>query len=184
MKKDNKQRLFEMMGKVDPSFKPKLNEGDAFNDAGEPNMTHSQFRDYSEPSEPEYDDRNEPEYDEGYNFKNIVKELENTFNTIIESGNGWASFFTQGYPNISIEEVGGSLNIYATYYENKQSRDEELYNQNFDNVDITEIIRVIEPYKNIIKTGQDAAKAMDYSMEQNAADSAYASQERAAMGGG
>ena len=54
--KNNKQRLFEMMGRVNPSFKPKLNEEKAFNDAGEPLMTHQQFRDHSEPSEPEYDD--------------------------------------------------------------------------------------------------------------------------------
>ncbi len=55
MKKDNRQRLFEVMERLDPTFKSKLNE-DVFNDAGEPNMTHQQFRDYTEPSEPEYND--------------------------------------------------------------------------------------------------------------------------------
>ena len=29
MKKDNKQRLFEVMGKLDATFKPRLNEVDA-----------------------------------------------------------------------------------------------------------------------------------------------------------
>ena len=61
---DNKQRLLEMMGKLDPTFKPILNEGNAFNDAGEPRMSHQQFRDYSEPAEPEYDD-NAPDFRSG-----------------------------------------------------------------------------------------------------------------------
>ena len=40
-------------------------EGDAFNDAGEPMMTHQQFRDYSEPAEPEYDDNERPVQNKG-----------------------------------------------------------------------------------------------------------------------
>ena len=69
--RDNKQRLLEMMGKLDPTFKPVLNE-DAFNDAGEPLMTHQQFRDYSEPAEPEYDDNEKPQYPKGIgDFNNI-----------------------------------------------------------------------------------------------------------------
>ena len=36
-----------------------LNEGDAFNDAGEPMMTHQQFNKHSEPAEPELDDRSD-----------------------------------------------------------------------------------------------------------------------------
>lgn len=62
------------MGKVDKTFKPTLNEqSDAFNDAGEPMMTHSQFRDYSEPAEPDYDsDRYIPQFKSGIgNFRDI-----------------------------------------------------------------------------------------------------------------
>ena len=40
-------------------------EGDAFNDAGEPMMSHQQFRDYSEPAEPEYDDNERPVQNKG-----------------------------------------------------------------------------------------------------------------------
>lgn len=36
----------------------------AFNDAGEPLMTDKQYRDYSEPSEPEYDDREPDHFDD------------------------------------------------------------------------------------------------------------------------
>ena len=48
-------------------------ENDAFNDAGEPRMTHQQYRDYSEPSEPDYDsDRDMPQYKTGIgNFNDI-----------------------------------------------------------------------------------------------------------------
>jgi len=72
MKKYDKQRLFEVMGRLDPTFKPRLNEGDAFNDAGEPLMTHQQFNDYSEPAEPEYDDNEKPQYPKGMGDFNHV----------------------------------------------------------------------------------------------------------------
>ena len=42
-------RIKEMMGKI-------INE-QAYNDAGEPMMTHQQYRIYSEPSESDYDDK-------------------------------------------------------------------------------------------------------------------------------
>lgn len=66
-KKTSKEILFERFEKVDPTFKRRVNE-DAFNSAGEPKMTHSQFRDYSEPAEPEYDDN------DGY-YRNTTKPM-------------------------------------------------------------------------------------------------------------
>ena len=49
-----------------------VKEGDAFNDAGEPMMTHSQFRDHSEPAEPEYDDNQPPQQPQGMgNFRDV-----------------------------------------------------------------------------------------------------------------
>lgn len=61
---DNKNQI----GYVVPSERNKegVQEGDAFNDAGEPMMSHSQYRDYSEPAEPDYDqDRDVPQYNKG-----------------------------------------------------------------------------------------------------------------------
>lgn len=74
IKKSDKELLFERMEKVDPTFKRRIDE-DAFNPAGEPKMTHSQFRDYSEPAEPENDDRDD--YNQSpFNPKDILwKEL-------------------------------------------------------------------------------------------------------------
>jgi len=49
-----------------------IKEGDAFNDAGEPMMTHSQFRDHSEPAEPEFDDNQPPQQPQGMgDFKHV-----------------------------------------------------------------------------------------------------------------
>lgn len=59
---NSKQRLFEIMGKIDGSFKPKLNESGAFNSAGEPLMTHSQYRDYSEPAEDDFEMNEMPKF--------------------------------------------------------------------------------------------------------------------------
>jgi len=80
---NSKQRLFEIMGRVDKSFKPKLNE-DVFNDAGEPLMTHQQYRDYSEPSEPEYDD-SRGDYEREPSQEDIINDLEKHFNTTLHN---------------------------------------------------------------------------------------------------
>lgn len=53
-------RMRKMMG---------LNENNGpFNDGGEPTMTHQQYRDYSEPSEPDYDD---DYHDQPHNFSPV-----------------------------------------------------------------------------------------------------------------
>lgn len=187
MKMHSKQRLFEVMGRLDKTFKPKLNEDynidvsedSAHNDAGEPLMTHQQYRDYSEPAEPEYNN-NTPDYDEEYNFNNVVRELEKRFNTIIEYYDNDGSFFTKTRDYIELHSYNGILNV--TLY-NQNNEKTELYNQKYDEMDFEELVKAIEPYRNIIKTGQDAEKAMDLVSAQNAADWAYASQERAATGG-
>src|ERR1035437_1318321 len=94
--KDSKQRLFEVMQRVDPTFKPKLNESDAFNDAGEPMMTHQQYRDYSEPSEPDYDNP-QNDYEKEPSSNEIVDEIQKHFNTILETyGSDEFTFLTKG----------------------------------------------------------------------------------------
>jgi len=72
VKKDNKQRLFEVMQKIDPTFKPKLNEGwnTVKNDAGEPMGTEYQPDAFDPQDEPERDDG--PQYKQGIgNFNSI-----------------------------------------------------------------------------------------------------------------
>ena len=84
-KKDSKQRLFEMMEKVNPGFKNKLNET-PFNDAGEPMMTHRQYTDYSEPSEYEYDDYDGQ--DKPFDVREYVKKELEKNDIALETYNG------------------------------------------------------------------------------------------------
>lgn len=44
------------LGELKSLVKRMINESMAYNDAGEPMMTHRQYMDYSEPSEPDFDD--------------------------------------------------------------------------------------------------------------------------------
>jgi len=60
-------RIKDIMGKISEQV---------FNDAGEPMMTHSQYRDYSEPSEPDNDDNF---YDDEPMDDNSYKRLHNEF---------------------------------------------------------------------------------------------------------
>ena len=182
MGKYGKQRLFEMMGKVDPTFKPRLNEGDAFNDAGEPLMTHQQYNAYSEPSEPDYDNPS-GDYEREPSSYEIVEEIQNHFDTILETYDGEEySFLTKDVPN---SDINGDLMLYVQ--NNKISAyalGKEFPETDIEELAIDDLFQFFEPYRQYILTGQDAAKRMDYINKQNSDDARYASQERAAMGGG
>lgn len=58
--------------------------GGEFNDAGEPMMTHSQYRDYSEPSEPDYDDEQDNDINKNYynDLTNPDRKFERTYDYI------------------------------------------------------------------------------------------------------
>lgn len=69
-----------------------LRESSAFNDGGEPMMTHNQFRDYSEPSDEEFDDY--PYQDDNDNI-NIERDFINDIKSIgfyVETFNGQEYF--------------------------------------------------------------------------------------------
>ena len=179
--KDSKQRLFEVMQRLDPTFKPKLNESDAFNDAGEPSMTHQQFRDYSEPSEPDYDDsRND--YEKEPSSNEIVDEIEKHFNTILESYNSKEyTFLTKGKIDLNLYFFNNMVSADA---EIDVSGENKFPEQHIEELDINELFQFFEPYRQYVLTGADAEKQMDSINRQNSADNAYARQERSAMGGG
>ena len=61
-----------------------ITESSAFNDAGEPMMTHNQFRDYSEPSEDDDDRYDNDEIDISKEFINEMKKN----NIFVETFNG------------------------------------------------------------------------------------------------
>lgn len=175
---NSKQRLFEIMGRVDKSFKPKLNEG-AFNDAGEPLMTHNQYRDYSEPSEPEYDD-SRGNYEEEQSSESIVKEIEKHFNTILESYNGREyGFLTKGTADLNIYFNNNTIFADAQV----DTTENKFPKQNVDELNVDELIQFFEPYRQYILAGEEAERQMNNISKQNSADARYASQERAATGG-
>ena len=171
MKKYDKQRLFEVMGKVDPTFKPKLNENSAFNDAGEPLMTHQQYRDYSEPAEPEYDDEHNALYHhetEPSAFY-IIPELEKYFNTTLYN----TTFNNENYifmTNIVrqepiVFEKKYKCPMYVSIYNDGEFRNyvkavtpdcNEFEEKHYEDFDIQELFDFFEPFREFILTGQDA----------------------------
>lgn len=183
--KNNKQRLFEVMGKLDSSFKPKLNESGAYNDAGEPLMTHSQYRDYSEPAEPEYDDRGRDDYGGEQTEKYIIKFLEKRFNTILPNVSGQYTFLMKGIDGdfkigFYNNEVEGTIYI----NNNGQDIDKNFPPTDIEELDVNSLANFFKPYSQYMLTGQEATRELNSWSLQDAADSRYASQERAAMGGG
>ena len=188
-KKDAKQLLFENMVKLNPELKltPKgrllakpmrLNESSAFNDAGEPLMTHQQYRDYSEPSEPEFDDRDD--YDVELRPQDVVKAIEKHFNTILET------YGDNEYNFLTTREAPGDLMLWfnGPMVGGVGTDDKRFPEQHVEELDINELFQFFEPYRQYMLTGQDAEREMDNIYKQNAADAQYARQERAAMGGG
>ena len=167
----NKERLFEIMSKVDPTFKHKLNE-DVYNDAGEPNMTHSQFRNYSEPAEQENDDRNEPYV--SLNFNSIVKELERIFDTILYGDSDHKDFLSNEH-DIMLYGDNGKLSVYIDT--------KKMYENYFGNVNIEDLIILIKPYENTITKGSDAEQEMNRISSDSADDSHYARQEKNTLNG-
>lgn len=176
MKKDTKQRLFEMMGKIDSSFKPRLNEN-AFNDDGEPMMTHNQYRDYSEPSEPDFDD-NMPERE--LSGKELVKMIEKHFDTILETYDGTEyNFLTKGADGDLMLYFGKNNTVSAYGVDGKVFPE-----TNIEDLNVDELIDFIEQYRQYIISGEEAVKSMDWISQQNNADRHYDQQERGMMGGG
>lgn len=109
--------------------------GDVFNDAGEPMMTHSQFRDYSESSEPEIDDMapdiEEKESDKAKNLVNMINNSGLDISARYINQPGWAKEYqisgepVIGFADLSSDsfEVGGKdgypvgriINVFYTY---------------------------------------------------------------------
>lgn len=175
--KDNKKRLFEVMGKLDSSFKSKLNESDAFNDAGEPTMTHQQYREYSEPAEDDFDMN---DYEREGTPYDIIKQVGKHFNTIIPSYGG------DEYTFMTTRDADGDLMIwFVNNMVNAVGVDDKRFpEQNIEDLDINELLQFLEPYRRYMVTGEAAQKQIEQDQRDNARDAEYARQERSAMGGG
>lgn len=176
-KQDNRQRLFEIMKRVDPSFKPKLNENAPFNDNGEPTMTHQQYRDDSE-----FDNDFEPQkndFEPQQTEKSIINDIEKHFNTLIEKNGSNYSFLTKDIGGLEFEIHNNVVN--ASAFVNGQVK--KFPETNIQDLNIEELINFFEPYIQYILTGSDAEKRMDIIYQQNANDSRYSNQERSMFGG-
>lgn len=169
--KNSKKRLFEMMGKVNPSFKKRLNE-DVFNDVGEPNMKHQQVDDYTEPSEHEYND--ESGYEVEQTSESIVSEIEKHFNTKLETyDNETFNFLTKGLVNEDLMFVIEN-NLVSGYAPNNDNFPET----NIEDLDIKELIQFFESYQQYIVSGEEANIMMNNNQKSNAVDREYSAQER------
>lgn len=167
---EEKQRILQIMCRINEQ---------AFNDDGEPLMTHSQYRDYSEPSDPEYDD-SQPDYEREQTKEDIVKGLENDFNTILEPCEDEYSFLTT-------EETDGDMIIWFT--KNHQvcgvrPDGEEFHEEDIEEVNIDDLIKFFEPYRSQILNTEEAEKELNKRSDERMRDMEYERQERAATGMG
>jgi hypothetical protein len=160
-KKNNKGRLFEVMGHLDKTFKSRLNEGDAFNDAGEPRMTASQFRAYSEPSEPEYDDSRDdgpPAYEAADSV--IVPKIEKHFNTALNVYRN-KNLIYYGFvlkTNNPIGKCTMQIVFDGDMVDASRPDCKEFNGQgHYEDIDIEELFDFFEPYREYIVTPHENA---------------------------
>ena len=162
---EEKQRILQIM--------KQLNE-QAFNDAGEPLMTHQQYRDYSEPAEPDYESdeyRNAP--DRVPTKEDIITQIEKHFDTILYSGGGTEYFFTTNRlynsPDIKCDLMlwFDEDNTVAGSGPDCQKFEE----QNIEDLDINELFDFLESYRKYMLTGKEAEDKINKYYAQQASDS-------------
>lgn len=168
---EEKQRILQLMCRINEQ---------AFNDDGEPLMTHNQYRDYSEPSDPEYDNNGHDGYEREQTKEDIVKGLENDFNTILEPYEDEYTFLTT---------VGTDGDIMIWFTENNQvggvcPDGEKFDEEDIEDVNIDDLIKFFEPYRNQILNTEEAEKELNRRSDERARDWEYEKQERAATGAG
>lgn len=164
-----------------------------FNDAGEPMMTHNQYRDYSEPNEDNTDDSYYEDYHDSTPFS-IIKELEGYFNTKLKynkSGDYHSAEFplkikglyihlefndifktTQSiynpnnYDKTKRTEVGV---VAEGYLDGKKIEDWKSWDY-VDDVDFDDLTRFLKPYKELMFTGEEAKKEVKKRIQKDSDD--------------
>lgn len=157
---EEKQRILQIMKRINEQ---------AFNDAGEPMMTHSQFRDYSEPSEPEYDD-NGMDYEREQTFKDVIDALESHFDTLL------FQYGENEYGFLLNHQLNPKGDIMVWMDEGHQVRgigeDGEYSDEQYvGDLDVDDLIQFFETYREFILTGKDAENKMNDLYRRRAADS-------------
>lgn len=143
---EEKQRILQLMCRINEQ---------AFNDDGEPLMTHNQFNDYSEPSEPE---NIESDYQRDITIIGIIRELESHFSTIIpQYGNEFVILTKPG--------VIGKNDMTIWIKGNKAGAtrlDGGVFEENYiDEIDPDELIKFFEPYKDQMLDAKEASKQLE-----------------------
>ena len=157
--KDSKQRLFEIMNKV--AGMP-LNENNAFNDAGEPLMTHQQYNAYNEPSEEEYNDNNK-EYDD-YDFKSLLKRDLKNNDILLESYDGKEYYIrTKSNYDFLIYFIGDDIKIME--YDGSNNEDKVNVFHDYDKA-----LNYILNNKDRFLTYAESEKEINQEYEDDAAD--------------
>jgi hypothetical protein len=160
-----KQTLKEEIHQIKNMMKKLMNE-QPFNDDGEPMMTHSQYRDYSEPSEPDYDEQ--PRYDkEDFNIKKSMENDLEKNDILLETFDGNEYFIRcKGHMDFNIYFINDEKIEIHTYKDN----DEKGTSQTFGYEDA---LKFILSHKDSFLSFNDAVKEVNreneihYSDERN-----------------
>lgn len=145
-----------------------LSEG-PFNDEGEPLMTHSQFRDYSEPSEPDYDDFESDYQPEMEGIEALKKYLKDQ-DILLETYDGEEYFIRSRDKNDYIViPHGDEVDIYISG---------DKINEEFKNLDAVKAIRLLERYKENFLSIDEADRQANKEYEIDAQDRRNNAMER------
>ena len=157
-------RIKKMMGIINEQ---------AFNDDGEPMMTHQQYNDYSEPSEPDYDDNyDDDNHNEDTYVKDMLEDDLKKSNIFLETFDG-EEYFIRCYIN---------FNDFLIYFEGENikiheynSKTEEEKNNTFN---YKEALDYILSKRDLFYSYEESAKARDRDYEEDARDRNISKQER------
>lgn len=146
----------EFKSLIQETIKKVLNENGPFNDGGEPTMTHQQYRDYSEPSEPDYDNFGD---NENFNIKSqFAKELK--YNDILLETFDGEGYFIRCKPDMDFQIQFIDDETIKIYIYTEQVNEEKMLS--FD-----EALKFILKNKNIFYSFDESVRESesDYSDE-------------------
>lgn len=144
MKENTKERLHEVMERLDKTFKSKLNEDSPYNDGGEPIMTHQQYNRYSEPAEPDEDRNDNNNFSE---FEYLESELRK-MNLFLETFDG-KEYFIRTKPTTNFDFIiyphGDTFDVYIGDNENKD-------------IELAGVIEIVAQHKDMFLLYDEAAR--------------------------
>ncbi len=152
-----------------------IKESGVFNDAGEPNMTHQQYRDYSEPSEPDYDEINNTDH---FDIRKELKDMLKQNDILLESFNGREYFI----------RCNGHID-FMVYFINDEEIEIHLYNdenkkEEKNHFDFSGALDYILNNKNLFYTFEQSVNAINHEYRIDASDRHNNAMEKGGYGMG